>query len=55
MDDVTEQVLDMVIKNTTLKRRVQPIILGWVCFNILILCLLITILWKLSIKEYVQY
>jgi hypothetical protein len=47
-DDMTEQVLDMLLKNSTLKRKVQPILIGWVCFNIIILCLLLFIIYKLN-------
>ena len=43
-DDMTEQVLDILLKNSTLKRKVQPIIIGWVCFNIIIICLLLFII-----------
>ena len=46
-DEFTNQALELILQNTTLRRKVQPILLGGVVFNFIILVLLLFIIWRL--------
>jgi hypothetical protein len=47
-ESLTKQVLNIVLENNALRDTVFPYMVGWMCFNVLIMCLLLYITFKLS-------
>ena len=48
-DDFTNQAIDMIFDNKTIKRKVRPILFGGVAFNLLILFLLVFLLFRVHV------
>jgi hypothetical protein len=48
MFDFTDQVFDMVMESDTVKKKVYPVLLATILFNLLILSLLIYITWSIT-------